>query len=309
MDYKPNTRRRGLLLAVGTAVISGVAIFLNGYAVRAWSAVTDATGYTTVKNLVAGLAIGIFGLALARGRARQRPALPHHPGDRLLLGVVALVGGSVPFVLFFEGLAQSGSGQAALIHKSLLVWVALLAVVFLRERIGWAHVAAIGLLVWGQSLITGGVGSMTFGKGETMILAATFLWSIEVVVAKRLLADIPFSTVANARMLGGAVVLVAWSVVRGGAIEWTALSVTHLLWMAAAGVLLSGYVLTWFAALSMAPAVDVTAVLVGGALITALLQTTIQGAPMPDVSGVVLVGAGVALAGMVGWRRISAGTT
>ena len=41
--------------------------------------------------------------------------------------------------------------------------MALLAVIFLNERIGPAHVGAIGLLVLGQALFVGGVGELQPG--------------------------------------------------------------------------------------------------------------------------------------------------
>ena len=58
------TRRRGLMLALLTAVISGCAIFLNGYGVKA---VGNATVYTTAKNVVAALVL--FAVVLAGAAA------------------------------------------------------------------------------------------------------------------------------------------------------------------------------------------------------------------------------------------------
>src|SRR5215468_4205014 len=112
--------------------------------------------------------------------------------------VTALIGGSVPFVLFFEGLARAQATQASFIQKTLVVWVALPAVPLLRERLGPAHVAAIAFVIAGQAALVGDTGTVTFGTGEAMILAATLLWAVEVVLAKRLLADI------DARTLGAA---------------------------------------------------------------------------------------------------------
>lgn len=302
-----NTRRRGLLLALATALISGLAVFFNGYGVRAWSEVADATTYTTVKNLFAAAIVGFFGLAMTRIGSRHRPSLPAQPGQRWLLVAIALVGGSVPFALFFEGLARASSTQAAFIHKTLVVWVGVLAFFFLRERIGWPHLVAIGLLVWGQSALSGGLGSLAPGTGEIMVLAATVLWSVEIIVAKHLLPSVPYTTVADARMIGGAVALVAWGFVRGVDIEWSAVTGSHIVWVAVAALFLSGYVLTWFKALSMAPAVDVSAVLVAGALVTAMLQTTVQGAPMPDPIAAGIILAGTVLVGLVSWNRLEVG--
>ena len=96
----------------------------------------------------------------------------------------------MPFVLFFEGLARASSTEAAFIHKTLVIWVALLAVPLLGERLSWAHWAAIALLLAGQAVLVGEAGTVTLGSGELMIFGATLLWSVEVVVVKRLLASL-----------------------------------------------------------------------------------------------------------------------
>ena len=48
-----NTFRLGVWLALGTAIISGVSVYLNKFAV---TAVPDAVLFTTLKNTVVGLA-------------------------------------------------------------------------------------------------------------------------------------------------------------------------------------------------------------------------------------------------------------
>src|SRR5262249_45486785 len=117
------------------------------------------------------------GRAPARARADARAPAAHGVGR----AAVGVVGGSVPFVLFFEGLSRAEATQAAFIQKTLVVWVALLAVPLLRERVGVPHALAIGLLVAGQAWIAGHAGTIAFGQGEAMILAATLLWAVEVV--------------------------------------------------------------------------------------------------------------------------------
>jgi hypothetical protein len=59
-------------------------------------------------------------------------------------------------------------------------------------------------------------------------------------------------------------------------------------------VILTGYVATWYAALARAQAVDVTAVLVLAAIVTALLNAGYAGASL-DVLGLGLIAAGGAL--------------
>jgi drug/metabolite transporter (DMT)-like permease len=299
----PRTRAAGIALAFVTALVSGVAVFVNGYAVKAFG---NADVYTTAKNLVAAaLLAGLAAVAARRGFS-DRPTRPRTRRQWLGLAAVALVGGSVPFLLFFEGLARASSVQAAFIHKTLVVWVALLAVPLLSERIGPAHLAAIALLVWGQAVLGGGVGGVRPGLGEAMILAATVAWAVEVIVAKRLLTDLASPTVGVARMGLGVLVLVGWLAVSGQAGALVGLGGRQWAWALATGVILSVYVATWYAALARAPAVDVTAVLVVGAVVTALLDAAVNGKALaPQGLGLVLVTAGGLL--IVAARRLRAG--
>lgn len=285
-----STRRTGILLALGTAAISGFAVFLNADAVRAFG---DATAYTTAKNLVA--AVVLIVVVGTGSRTGARLTRPRSRGQWAGLTAIGLVGGSVPFVLFFEGLSRATSAQAAFLHKTLLIWVAIMAVVLLGERLSGLHLLAIGLLVVGQIGLIGGVGG--FGSPEVMILAATLLWSVEVVVAKRILAGVSSWTVGVARMGLGSVVLVGWVAVRGDLGLLTSMTAEQAGWVLLTGVLLAGYVGTWFAALKRAPAVDVTAVLVLAAPVTAALNAVADGVPLgPQLDWLAVLVAGGALA-------------
>jgi drug/metabolite transporter (DMT)-like permease len=288
------TRRDGLLLALVTAGISGVAVFLNSYGVRA---VGDPGAYTTAKNLVA--AVVLAAVVAVGGRRGARLTRPTTGRQWFGLGVVGVVGGTIPFLLFFEGLARATSTQAAFLHKTLVLWVAVLAVVVLGETLSRWHWLAIGLLLVGQAGLGGGVTTM-LGAGEALVLAATLLWSVEVVVAKRLLGDLSSWTVGVARMGLGSALLVSWLLVRGEASALLSMSTEQWGWVLLTGVVLAGYVGTWFAALARAQAVDVTAVLVVGALVTAGLSTAVQGTPLvPQLGWLLLVLGGTVL---VCWR-------
>jgi drug/metabolite transporter (DMT)-like permease len=200
----------------------------------------------------------------------------------------------VPFVLFFEGLARAEATQAAFIQKTLVIWVALLAVPLLRERFELPHALAICLLLAGQAWIAGHAGTLVFGTGEAMILAATLMWSIEVVYVKRLLATLPPRGLAAARMGIGTALLVGWLAVSGKTGQLADFSTEQWQWIVLTGLLLTAYVATWYAALARAQAVDVTAVLVFGAVVTALLSGAADGTPV-SVVGTVLITAGCAL--------------
>jgi drug/metabolite transporter (DMT)-like permease len=260
----PETLRWGVLLAVATALISGVSIFVNALAVKQ---LPDPAVYTTLKNLVAGIVL--VALAAATIRPAQVRALPAGSWGKLAL--IGLIGGSVPFLLFFGGLAQASAPSAAFIHKTLFVWVALLAVPFLGERLGFAQLGALAVLLVGQALILTPAG-VTWGTGETMIAAATLLWAAETILAKRVLGSVPAAIVGAARLGFGMVVLVGYLAFTGSLGAVATLSAGQWGWILITGLLLSGYVGTWFAALRRAPASLVTAILVIGAPVTAALQ-------------------------------------
>ncbi len=285
------SRRTGLLLALATACVSGVSIFVNSNGVKAYG---SAAVYTTAKNIVAAIVLAaIVGIGARRGARLSRPTTR---GQWATLVAVAVIGGSVPFVLFFEGLSRAAATQAAFLHKSLVIWVAVLALVVLKEKLTAVHYFAIALLIAGQIGLNGGLSgvlSVFADPGALMILAATLLWSVEVVVSKRLLADVTPWTLSIARMGGGAVVLVAWSALSGTIGKVVPATSAQWGWVAITGLLLAGYVATWHNALARAQAVDVTAVLVAGALITAALSGAFKGVnlvPALPWHGLILVG-------------------
>lgn len=291
-------RRVGILLALVTAAVSGVSVFVNSYGVAAFG---NPTAFTTAKNTVAA---GLLVLVVAVGRrAGARLTRPSGAGQWWALAAVGVIGGSVPFVLFFEGLARASSPQAAFLHKTLVLWVALLAVAFLGERLQWGHWLAIGLLVAGAIGLAGGTPG-GLGGAEAMILAATLLWAVEVVVAKRLLGSLSSWTVALARMVLGSAMLIAWVALKGNVGLLTSLTAEQAGWVLLTGALLATYVATWFAALRRAQAIDVTAVLVLAAPLTATLSAVVDGTPLQPVWLILLV-AGGTLVVWLGWRSRS----
>jgi drug/metabolite transporter (DMT)-like permease len=282
---------RGRVLALGAACVSGLAVFLNSYAVKHVHA--SPTTYTTAKNLVAAVVL----LAFSALRPRPRLAPPTRRPSVPALIVIGIVGGSVPFILFFNGLAQASSTHAAFLQKTLVVWVAFLAVPLLHERLNAAHVGAIAALLVGQAALGGGIGGIRPDGASMMILGATLLWAVETVLVKRLTWDWPGRSLASARMGVGSVILVGWLTATGRTGQLLHLDRSGWSWVILTGLVLAAYVSLWFAALAAAPAVDVTAVLVFGAVVTAVLSSGFAGAPLAaHPVGLMLVMGGTALA-------------
>jgi uncharacterized membrane protein len=98
------------------------------------------------------------------------------------------------------------------------------------------------------------------------------------------------------------VILVGYLVVSGRVAGVATIGPAGWAWIAVTGVILAGYVGTWFAALRLAPATVVTSVLVLGAIVTGALSAISAGAaPAPSVLagyGLILAAAAVVAVGM-----------
>ena len=258
MKYKS-----GILFAVVTTILSGFSIYYNKFGV---AQVPDAFVYTTLKNTIVAVgllaAVGIF--------ASWRELAQFSRGQWIRWLALGLIGGGIPFLLFFQGLSMASAPSAALIQKTLFIWVAILAVPFLGEQLGLVQIGALAVLAVGQFVLQPPT-KYGWGVGETMILVATLLWAVETVIAKKLLVGVTAHTAAFGRMGVGAVVMWGFLAVTGRATNTLALDGTQWLWVAISAAFLFGYVWTWYAALKRAPATLVTSVLTLAALITLAL--------------------------------------
>jgi drug/metabolite transporter (DMT)-like permease len=237
--------------------------------------VPDPFVYTTARNVVVGslLLLGV----LMTGRGHELGRLCRASWAKLAL--IGVVGGSVPFLLFFWGLSLTAAPLAALIQKSLFVWVALLAVPVLGEGLGAWQLFGLGALAVGL-LIQGPTPAVRPGPGPGLILVATLLWAVETILVRHTLRDVSPTLAATARMAGGAIVMLGFVVASGRLPTLLGLHDARIIWVVLPGLLLLAYVVTWYAALRRAPAVVVTSLLTLGAPITTLLSvlTTPSGA-------------------------------
>ena len=255
--------QKGIKLALLTALISGVSVFVNRFAVKA---VGDPLVYTTVKNL----GVGLIMIGYLMHKKVNLKAISKR--DWVKLGLIGIIGGSLPFYLFFKGLLIAESAKAALIHKSLIFFVAMWAIPALKEKINLKQLGALTLILL-SSFVIGGVGEWRFGTGEWMILGATVLWAIENVVAKVTLKQVQVDVVVGARMILGSILLLLATVTTGkinlifklSGAQWGMVLVTV--------VLLFGYVMSWYRALKVAPVTLVATVLSLGAVVTNILSS------------------------------------
>jgi drug/metabolite transporter (DMT)-like permease len=257
-------KNKGVYFALLTSLVSGISVFFNKFATAEFK---DPYVFTALKNV--GVAFLFLGIIAIPKFWKELKSLGKKDWANLI--IIAVVGGSIPFLLFFKGLTMTSAVNAAFIHKTLFIWVGILAVFFLKEKFGRLQWLAFALL-FGGNLLLGGLKSWRIGTGEVMIFGATLLWSIEYIFAKRALKKISSELVAWGRMFLGAIILVGFIIV-GGRGAGLLLTAHQISWLVISNVLLFGYVVFWYKALKYENASVVTAYLVPASLITTILNS------------------------------------
>jgi len=280
--------RKGVYFALATAIISGFSIYINKFALME---VKDIFIFATVKNLaVAALlfAFLILPKALPDLRSLSRK-------QWLTLGAIGCVGGSIPFLLFFYGLRLSTAVDAAFIHKTLFVWVAILAVFFLGERLGKFHIAALMTLIGGNILLLGWPKSWLVGGGELMIFMATIFWAVEVILAKRIMRQVSANVAAFGRMFFGGIIMLTYLAFTGNLGLIASFSGQQIGWVVLTSVFLFGYVFCYYTGIKHAPASIVASILVLGSVITSLLYAILDAKTYSpaQIAGMLLITAAI----------------
>ena len=267
--------KKGILLALLTALISGTSIFYNKLVVVKG---IDPLVFNIIKN--GGVAIILSVLIFSSSKRNLLQQISPSNLKKLLL--IGIIGGSIPFVLYFEGLRSVAATNANLIHKSLFIWVTAMAIPLLGERVStWQGVGYI--LVAASNLLIGGFSAFTASPAEFMILAATIFWSVEYIIAKKTLRSVDSTIVAWARMFVGSIVLIIIAQVSGKMPLLFQITAEQLRMIFPSVVLLTAFVTSLYKALKFAPATVVTAVLILATPITNIFTVLFMNQPIPQV--------------------------
>lgn len=149
----------GVALLVGVETIHSLAEFLGAVAILGAAALYAVSSFV-VKGPFAGVpAISSSAVSCGVGALLTLPLAVatlggEAPGLRAVLSVAALgvVGTALAFVIFYVLIAEIGAGRASLVSY-LAPGVALFyGAVFLDERIGWAAIAGLALILGGVAV-------------------------------------------------------------------------------------------------------------------------------------------------------------
>ncbi|MBU2635458.1 EamA family transporter, partial [Patescibacteria group bacterium] len=113
--------KKGYLLVFLTAIISGFSIFINRFGVS----IINPYIFTFLKNA----SVAVFLLSILLLFKDWKVLKKIKKKQWVLLILIGLIGGSIPFLLFFKGLSITTAANGAFLHKTMFIYVALLAFV------------------------------------------------------------------------------------------------------------------------------------------------------------------------------------
>lgn len=193
-------------------------------------------------------------------------------------GMAGLVGTLIGRMFYYASIERVGASRSEPIKASQPIYAATIAVVLLGEQLSGKHLVGIILIVLGVGAISWETASSS-GRGSASAydllfpLAAAFFYGIEPIFAK-----VGFETgtsvlvglsIKTAVATGGFLGYVRWQNALPG---WADLISPSLRWYLLAGVANTAFLLTYYAALEIAPVVLVVPIIQLSPLLVALLS-------------------------------------
>jgi drug/metabolite transporter (DMT)-like permease len=237
-----NKELLGTTLAIFAAVISGIAIPIN----KVFVVDIDPAVFTAVRAVIIGL---VFLLISFATHGMSRKLLKQ---DWKYLALIAVIGGALAFLLFFTGLKFTTAGRAAFLHKTLPIYVAVFAFIFLKEKITKKQLYAFAVMFIGMVFIV--VAQIKPAElwmdpqlGDMLIIGATVLWALENVFAKKVMKDGASNFIVSfARMFFGGLILFGAALLTNKFGVLFSLTVQQWNNIFISVVVLFGYVLFWY---------------------------------------------------------------
>lgn len=281
----------GTILALLTAIISGVAIPLN----KIFVVDLDPTVFTAVRALIIGTVFLLLSLATDNFSKKDLKT------NWKYLALIAIIGGAFAFLLFFTGLKFTTAGRGAFLHKTLPLYVAIFAFILLKEKIPRKQVYALLLMLFGTLIIFSAKMDpadlwMNPQLGDMLVVGATILWALENVIAKKAMVKGETNFVVSfARMFFGGVILFG-AVLMMGRLD-VLFSLTTQQWnnIFVSVVILFGYVLFWYWSIRYINVSKASVLLLLAPVVSLILGAWWLGEPFTNVqllgSVLILIGA------------------
>lgn len=273
------------------AVISGLAIPVN----KLFVVDLDPTVFTAVRAIIIGVIFLLISL-FTRGFSRERSKV-----NWKYLVLIAVIGGAFAFLLFFTGLKFTTGGRAAFLHKTLPLYVAIFAFIFLKEKIPRKQIYALILMLIGTVVLFSATINpaelwLNPQMGDLLIIGATILWAVENVIARKAMINGETNFVVSfSRMFFGGIILFGVVGLTG---KFDLLfSLTAQQWnnIFLSTVILFGYVLFWYWSIRYINVSKATTLLLLAPVVSLVLGVWWLSEPVPAIqligSALILIGA------------------
>lgn len=281
----------GTLLALLTAIISGLSIPVN----KIFVVDLDPTVFTAIRAIIIGVIFLFLSLA-TKGFKKESLKV-----NWRYLALIAIIGGSFAFLLFFTGLKLTTAGRGAFLHKTLPLFVAVFAFLLLKEKISKKQVYAliimfIGMIILFSTQINPADLWLNPQLGDLLIIGATVLWALESVIARKTMINGETNFIVSfSRMFFGGLILFGVVLLMGKfdllfkltAGQWTNISISV--------AMLFGYVLFWYWSIKHINVSKASIILLLAPVVSLVLGVIWLGEPAPIQqlfgSALILIGA------------------
>jgi len=281
-------KKRGLMLVLITALISGFSIFFNKFGVSG----IDSGLFAFSKNLIT--AIFLISVIFLFNQFSELKNLKLNQWIKLI--TIGLIGGSIPFLLFFKGLQFTSGVSAAFIHKLMFIFVIIFAFIFLKEKISKnLAVGGFMLLIGISLLLKFSLNQTFFNYGSLLILVATLLWAIENTLSKHVLKEVPPNLVAFGRMFFGSLFILIYLLVSNQFSLIFNIPYNQFFWVIFTSVFLFMYVFTWYNGLKYVNVSVASCILILGSIVTSILHLIFSDAilTLSQCMGIIFILAGI----------------
>ena len=244
-----------------------------------------------------GGALALFLVLKLLGRRMRLIA----PRETLAIGLAQVTG----FMAFQTwALVEGGPGKTAVLIFTMPIWTLLMAWPLLGERIRGPQWLAAGSTLAGLMLIVEPWNMHTSLFSKFLGIMAALSWAIGTILIKRLRARhaVDLLSLTAWQMVLGAVPLVILAVVvPERPTDWTVHYMGILAFMAIGSTALCWWL--WIYILDRVPAWEASLSVLGTPVVAILSSRLLLGEAftVPEISGIVLIGSGLALLSLLGW--------
>lgn len=259
----------GTTFAILTALVSGIAIVANKFFIIN----LDPTLFTAIRALLIGLGFLLISLFKSNFKIRD-----FNKVSWKYLLTIGAVGGGMAFLLFFSGLKFTTAGRAAFLHKTLPLYIAFFAFLFLREKITKKQILAMSVMLFGTFLILSSQISFDVMIGDFLVIGATMLWAVENIIAKHAMTKKETNWVVTfSRMFFGSVFLFGVLLLMGKVNLLFLITGEQMLYILASTAILFCYVGCWYYSIRWINVSKASALLLIAPVVTLILGCVLLG--------------------------------